>query len=384
MNRKIKNTLWVGIDGNEANVSKRVGSNVYAFELLRALYESLQNDPRFSVRVFVAQEPLSDLPPETEWWQYTVVSNAPLWTLWKLPGALWSHPEIDLFFSPGHYGPAWSAMPKVVSVMDVAYEFFPEQFKKKDRWQLSVLTAWSVKTSRHVVAISESTKKDIVELYHRKPEDISIIYPAAQKGRLVSAQVLNQWKKSLGITQPYILYVGTLQPRKNIIRLVHAFEHLKENGFAGELVIAGKLGWLSQGTADALAHSPHSASIRQLGFVPDEEKSLWLQGAQVLALPGLYEGFGIPALEAIQSGVIPVVSNVSSLPEVVGPEGILVDPYDSRAIAQGLQVVLDFTPEEYQKKLKQLQKFGERFAWHKSGEQLNELLWKLMTHTQVL
>lgn len=384
MNPHVKNTLWVGIDGNEANVSKRVGSNVYAFELLSALYRTLEKEQRFSVRVFLANDPQPDLPPETSWWQYTIVTNAPLWTLWKLPGALWSYPEIDLFFSPGHYGPAWSSVPKVVSVMDVAYELFPDQFKKKDRWQLSLLTAWSVKTAHHVVAISESTKKDVVQVYRRQPEDISIIYPAAEKVPRIPKQALEEWKQVHNVTQPYILYVGTLQPRKNIIRLVKAFEHLKDHGFPGELVLAGKLGWLSQSIADTIAQSSHTASIRQLGFISDEEKAHWLQGASVLALAGLYEGFGIPALEAIQSGVIPVVSHVSSLPEVVGPKGILVDPYDSDSIAQGLQQVLSFTPAEYKSKLEQLQKFADQFDWEKSGQQLNQLLWELLTHARVL
>ncbi|MCD8484667.1 hypothetical protein LRY60_03640 [Candidatus Woesebacteria bacterium] len=114
----------IGIDGNEANVLNRVGSNVYAYELLHALHEWLNETQKFSVIVYISAAPLSDMPAETAWWQYRVVPHVPFWTLWRLPLELWQKRDIQLFFSPGHYVPSSAPVPVVPTIMDLAFEFF--------------------------------------------------------------------------------------------------------------------------------------------------------------------------------------------------------------------------------------------------------------------
>ncbi len=375
----------VGIDGNEANVLNRVGSNVYAYEVLHALHAWLEREQKFSVIVYVSTEPFDDLPAETAWWRYEVIAHQPLWTLWRLPLELWMHRKINLFYSPGHYLPSTAPVPMVPTIMDIAFEFFPEQFRKKDYWQLHYLTQRSVQSAEHVFAISEATKSDIVEHYGRQSDEVSVAYPGAPKNiERPSQQVRTRVRAKFGLNSPYVLYVGTIQPRKNLERLIGAFEIVRAGGWTGDLVIAGKVGWKSEGTVQRVSSSPVQAHIHQLGFVTDQEKYALISDADVLALPGLYEGFGIPPLEAITLGTVPVVSNVSSLPEVVGEEGIQVDPESVEDIARGLQEALASTPNEKKKMLDKLQAHTSQFSWERTGEIVGNVLWETLSNTRVL
>lgn len=367
--------IWIGVDGNEGNVAQRVGSNVYAFELLSSLAERVKHpQSRLAVRVFLAQPPQPDWPEPSEFWQYTVVGNAPFWTLTKLPRDLSGFPELTLFYSPGHYTPAWCPVPVVCSVMDLGYEHFPEQFKAKDRWQLTLLTRWSVRQSRHVIAISQATKKDLMAVYRVSEKKISVVYPGQPKGELLSETQVKKRRAALNLPAKYILYVGTLQPRKNLIRLIQAFELLAESDSETDLVIVGRAGWLSDPIVSAMKSSPQAHRIHHLGFLSQEDKQAVLQGAKVLTLVGLLEGFGIPPLEAIRSGVVPVVSRAASLPEVVGPEGELVDPLDSADIARGIKNVLEWSRDRYEHEVAELQRHAEQFSWTNSAARLEKIL----------
>lgn len=376
--------VMIGIDGNEANVSRRVGSNVYAFELLWGIYRSLAENQRMSVVVYLAAEPVADFPPATQWWRYEVVANAPLWTLWKLPLALRNNKELDLFFSPGHYGPGWSPVPTIVSIMDVAYEFFPKQFKQKDLQQLRWMTRWSVRQAKHIVTISESSKRDVIEQFGRRAEDITVVYPAVRPTEIPDAATRRFFLEQHAIQQPYVLYVGTLQPRKNLRRLITAYEQLRAEGHDLQLVLAGKPGWLSEPILERARTSAYATDIRLLGYVTEEEKMILIKEAAVAVLVGLYEGFGIPPLEAILAGTPVVVSNNSSLPEVVGPPGIVVDPKDSQAIAAGLKQILEFSPREREQYVKDLQQYVKRFSWEESAEKVVDLLWHTATQARSL
>lgn len=370
--------IVIGIDANEANVAQRVGSNVYAFEILWALYRWLERTQRFSVRVFVAAPPLTDMPPAREGWEYVHIPQAPLWTLWKLPLALVQHSDLSLFFSPGHYVPSVTTMPVVASIMDLAYELFPEQFRTKDRRQLQWLTWWSARRARHLFAISEATQRDVIRHYGRTARDITVAYPAAHVEKPSVEEQTKVVKKFL-VRKPYILYVGTLQPRKNLERLIDAFEVLRKQGYEGELVIAGKIGWQSEGIVQRIATSTYKSAIRQIGFVTDEEKWALMAQADMLVLVGLYEGFGMPPLEAMQLGTPVVVSHSSSLPEVVGEAGVQVDPESPDSIAEGMQHVLRLTRPEKQHMVKLLQQHATQFSWDKSGAIVGEKLWELAT-----
>lgn len=381
---KTVKSMRIGIDGNEANVENRVGSNVYAWELLRAMYDYLQKEPLFTVVVYVSGPLVKDWPPEQEWWQYRIIPPAKLWTQWRLPLELYRRREIDLFFSPGHYLPRWSPVPTVPTIMDIAFEFYPEFFRQKDYLQLHSWTERSVKQAKHVFAISDSTKNDVVRHYGRLESDVTVVYPAVKRVKRAGAGEVAEQLTRLGVEAPYLVYVGTLQPRKNIARLVGAFERLVENGWNGSLVLAGKIGWLGEPIAARIQASPLRDRILQTGFVNEVEKNALIQGAECSVLIGLYEGFGIPPLESIQLGTIPIVSNTSSLPEVVGSGGAFADPNYEEDIARALEDIVKLTKGEREKRLGQMVAHASQFSWEASAEKACQTLASLTHGTHIL
>jgi glycosyltransferase involved in cell wall biosynthesis len=375
------NQIRIAIDGNEANVKNRVGSNVYAFEILWALEKVTRQRPEMSVTVLLSDHPIKDLPISRAGWKYAVVTPKPLWTQFGLPVHLFVHKsQYDVFFTPGHYAPRLSSLPYISSVMDVAYLKFPEQFKSKDAVQLREWTEYSVKHARKVVAISESTKADVIKHYHRKPEDVVVAYPSISLMEVKQSPVrLKAFFRKQKIKSPFIVYVGTLQPRKNLIKLVEAYEKLcrkqaSERAPLPQLVLAGKVGWLADELLSRIEQSTFKANIILTGFVTDEQKYALLEKAQCSVLIGTYEGFGIPPLESLTVGTVPVVANSSSLPEVVGNAGILVNPENVSSIADGLYQALTMSAKEKIKFRKQARKQLQKFSWEKSAKIILEAL----------
>lgn len=361
-------TKVIGIDGNEANVTQRVGSNVFAYELILAMDKYLQSNPLFEVVVYLSRPPLADLPAVRPGWRYQVVLHKPFWGQWRLPLELWRRRQVDLFFSPGHYLPSLSPVPMVSTIMDLAFEKFPSYFRRSDLYQLKLFTRWGVKQAKHLMAISEATKQDLLALYHQPAEKITVVYPAVKPVVPLAQVEVGVHLKKLNQDKPYLLFIGTLQPRKNLVRLIESFAWLRDQGFPGELVLAGKIGWQAEEILAALENSPVKDHIRHLGFVDNLDKQALVQGAEMLILPGLYEGFGLPPLEAIQLGTLPVVSDLSSLPEVVPIRDLRFDPNNAVDIGETILRVWQQPDKQRQAWLKELQAEAEKFDWAKSAE----------------
>lgn len=383
--------LRLAIDGNEANVKNRVGSNVYALRLIQELHQLCKKSSDYQVTVLLSEPKLADLPKARANWRYIIVSPQKFWTQWALPIHLFLHrQDYDLFFTPGHYAPRWSSVPYVTSVMDLAYLHFPGQFRAEDLIQLKAWTAYSVKRAQKVISISEFSKREVMEHYGRSSEDISVIYPAAQwPKKSATAQEAKSFMQEKGIIKPYFLYLGTLQPRKNIQTLIKAYEtfllqHISDKkkpsaellAKAPQLVIAGKLGWLNQNLSAQIEQSQFKEKIILTGFVSDRYKKNLYAQAKASFLLSLYEGFGIPPLEAIEAGCLPVVANNSSLTEVVPEKTLLVDPLDYKAIARLMDKLNNLTQRERRSLLKKLEKHAATFTWEKSAKSLLTLLKK--------
>lgn len=392
MPNKQRKTTRIAIDGNEANVNHRVGSNVYAYELLVAMEKNTRGKSDLSCTVLLAAPPLADLPPERSGWHYRVVGPRPLWTQIGLPIHLFLHKhDYDVFYTPGHYAPRLSAVPYVSSVMDLGFLYFPEQFKKKDYAQLKDWTAYSVKRASKVIAISQATKNDVVATYGRSAKDVVVAYPSISSEQTPASELeLREFLEVKGIEQPFILYVGTLQPRKNLVRLIKAFEEVcsrrnlqqvrkkvKAKGQV-QLVIAGKVGWLADEVTEAIEASPFKSQIITAGYISDPIKYALYKAASCSVLVGLYEGFGIPPLESLAAGTVPVVSDTTSLPEVVGKAGILVDPYDEQNIAEGLLTALSLSAKQRGQYRAQARTQLAKFSWEKSAEVVLGTLLKVL------
>lgn len=378
--------IRIAIDGNEANVKSRVGSNVYAFELLHELRARIAKSDD-QATVLLAHPPQSDLPSEHKNWRYEVIKPERFWTQWALPLHLYLHQrDYAVLYNPGHYAPRLSPVPYVTSVLDTAYLDYPDQFTLHDRMQLTKWTEYSVKHAAAVITISEYTKQNVVDLYHVSPAKIQVAYPAAdprnyQLGRRESRQILEKF----GIAEPYILFVGTIQPRKNLITLIEAFEMYnrriasltltskqtqrhRPNFQTPQLILAGKVGWKAQPILDRIASSSFKSQIIMTGFISDIEKCALYEQAMCQVLLGVHEGFGIPPLEAMQAGTLPVVARAASLPEVVGTAGYMVDPYQVTPIAEVFFTIAQLSARRRAQLVRKGIKQAQKFSWENSAQ----------------
>jgi len=371
-----KQSEFFGIDGNEANVADRVGANVYAHRVLIEL-DKLAKKKAVKFRVYLKNRPFDDFPHESEFWKYKVFGPSKLWTQWRLPLELFREmggPQV--FFTPGHYAPRFSPIPTVISIMDLAFLRFPKDFRSQDLKQLTSWTAYSVKKASRILAISKATKKDICRFYEVDSKKVAVTYPGYDKQRFDRQKVkpgmakTKEVLKKYRLKDPYLVYVGTLQPRKNVARLISGFARIKSAFPNHKLVVVGKKGWLY----DEMFVTTKKLNLEQevvfTGFAPEEELPHLVAGAQAYVLPSLYEGFGIPVVEAMALGVPVVVSQVSSLSELAGKAGIYIkNPQSVKQISEALVKVLELTQGKRQKLIKQGLKQAEQFSWRKCGQQ---------------
>lgn len=383
--------VTIAIDGNEANTTTRVGSNVYAYQLITALYQITSFRTDLTITVLLAQPHVADMPEPRENWNYVVVPPATLWTQWALPIHLFLNKDkYSVFFTPGHYAPRLCAVPYVSSVMDTAYLTHPDQFKKLDTLKLTQWTRYSVANATKVVAISEFTKQSVCTEYNKESSDIIVAYPGTTfTSHSITQRFINATLRKYRIKKPYLLFVGTLQPRKNIIKLVEAYEMFvrmvasrslqkkKTAPIVPKLVLAGKVGWLAEPILERIAQSPYKKHIIQTGFITDKEKQVLYENAFVSTLLGLFEGFGIPPLESLYYGTPVVTANTTSLPEVVKDAGLLVDPHSTRDIAEAFYSV--YTASSSQKLIWKRKgiKQTKAFSWKTSAEIVLEALYAI-------
>jgi glycosyltransferase involved in cell wall biosynthesis len=367
--------MKIGVDINEANVIGRVGSNQYAFEILSAMEKQ---DKKNDFTLYSSSPPVGDLPKGRENWNYKVVTPSVFWTQWRLPMELFRDREkLDVFFSLGHYAPRFSPVPTVVSAMDLAYLIFPKFYRKKDAAQLISWSRYSMKRASKVIAISQNTKNDLKKHYNLKDNKVAVAYPGYSKNRYkrTSVKTIMAVREKYNLPKRYILYLGTLQPRKNLIRLIEAYEESFDNEKDLGLVISGKQGWLYKNLVQKINKSEKKSLIRLTGFVDQEDIPALYSGAECFVLPGLYEGFGIPALESMACGTVPVVSSTGALPEVVGKAGILVEPYEVSSIGQGLKKAVQLTSSEKVKWEEKAKTQLGKFSWEKSAKIVLEVLY---------
>ncbi|MBI2268255.1 MAG: glycosyltransferase family 4 protein [Candidatus Blackburnbacteria bacterium] len=369
--------MIIGIDGNEANIENRVGVNQYAAELLCAL-ERLPEAQKHMWIVYLTGPPLSHLPKERDGWKYKVLPGGGFWVLRKLTPHLWlDKPRPDVFFAPSHYAPPFLPMPLVVSIMDLGYLEFPEQFRKYDFYQLKYWGAWSVRIAKRVIAISEATKRDITKHYPWAKGKVDVTYLGYDKNKFKAQKSkvkIEEVRRKYGISGDYILYLGTLKPSKNIEGLVDAFALVTHHLSPVTLVIVGKKGWLYDSIFEKVRELGLERKVLFTDFVGEKDKLALISGSKVLVSPSFWEGFGLHALEAMACGVPVVVSNIGSFPEVVGDVGILVDPADSGDIAKGIEKVVSASRSQYDEMVKKSVVQAKKFSWEKTARQTIETL----------
>jgi len=324
------------------------GVGKYAQSLVKSLAEY---DKKNHYWIFIKGNQCKNFNPNKENFHIIYLSNIlhniPIRILWEqlvLPLYLYRE-KIDILHSI-HYTTSLLAPCKcVITFHDMTFYLFPDKHTHVKRAFYRSFIPLSIKKANRLIAVSENTKSDIQKIFNISLPKIDVIYETINSiyHILKDIDTISQIKKKYKIQGKFILYVGTLEPRKNIPRLIQAYHRLIiENKIKHQLVIAGKKGWSYQEIFNTFKSL--SCNIKKnvifTGYVPEEELPLLYNAANLFVYPSLYEGFGIPPLEAMACGVPVIVSNVSSLPEVVGNAGILVDPYNIEELCQAIYKII--------------------------------------------
>lgn len=378
--------MTIGINGYEAVVPRfgydsktglprRVGSGEYCFQLLLNLNKI---DKKNNYLIYLPEKPSADLPKESEKWHYKIVKPRKAWTLLGLSLEFFlrlSRP--DVYFSPTHYLPIVAPQKSVISILDVSYLKFPELFRSRDLNQLTKWTNYSVKKAARIFTISQASKDDIIKEYGIPEAKVMVTYPGIKQGLMIKEKLLSmdELSKKYGINKDYILFVGTLQPRKNITRLIEAFSKLNNSDL--ELLVVGKKGWKFEEILAAPEKFGVKNKVKFLESVSDNDLQVFYKNAICFVLPSLYEGFGLPVLEAMQYGCPVITSNVSSLPEAGGDAALYVNPMDVDDIKKKMELIITdkgLRAELIEKGYRQVKKF----SWEKTARETLSALEGLM------
>lgn len=372
--------LHIGIDISRIAVAARTGTEHYTYELLAAFAQRDRSN-RYSLYCNQLPAALPPLGPNSTLWH---IPFPRLWTHLRLSAELLLHPP-DVLFVPAHVLPiALPLRPRlrsVVTIHDLGYLHFPEAHTKQQRLYLRLSTLWSARVASHVIAISQATRDDLLRHTGIDASKISVIYHGlAPHFRPVDdSQARSQVQQRYGIVapgqpaRPYLLYVGTVQPRKNLVRLIEAFSQAHRANPDLLLVIAGKRGWLTEAIerrANELGIAEH---VRFTGYVEDADLPILLSGALAFALPSLYEGFGMPVLEAMACGTPVLASNTSALPEVAGDAALLVNPTDTTEIAAAIERLANDTALRAELRARGLARVAQ-FTWERCADQTLDVL----------
>jgi len=326
-------SVGTGLGGNES----------YATNLIEALAEIDQTN-RYTLYV-TKREAVERFG--NRWPNFLVRSTLPHTPLIRIPLTL----SAELRRNPVDVlhvqftAPPFSPCPVVVSIHDLSFEHLPQTFKWRSRKQLRITVRRTARQASQVIALSEYARNDIVRTYEVSSDKISVIPLAAGDHfrPIRDEEELQRVRQTYGIEGEYMLSVGAIQPRKNLGRLVAAYSHLrgaKPEGKLPKLVLAGKCAWLYDETLRAIKELELSDSIILTGYVPESDLPALYSGALCFIYPSYFEGFGLPPLEAMQCGVPVIVGDRTSLPEVVGDAGVLVDPFDVNALAAAIERVV--------------------------------------------
>lgn len=317
-------------------------------------------------RQFLIDYPIIKIPGRRFWTTF--------WLSWYW---LTHHQRPSVVLYPAHLLPLYSPMKNVITVHDLAFELFPDHFTARDRMRLSRGTRRAVKKADHIIAVSNSAKNDLVRLYRVPESKITTIYEGCDTEFFQPASVtaIETVKQKYQLNRPYVITVGTLQKRKNHIALVEALAQVKE-AIRIDLVFAGGKGWLYDELLQRITELGLEDRVKLLGYVPDEDRPPLYSGAALFALPSLYEGFGLPILEAMACGAPVLTANNSALTEVGADAALFVDAHSIEAIAEGLvKIIKDTTLRQrlIEKGFEQVKKF----SWATTADQTLVLLEKI-------
>jgi len=355
----------IAIDASRTTVSRLTGTETYALHLINAI---LAQQSKHHFHLFFRDVPQADLFPQTNNYTQHIIPFKRLWTHLRFATALWAT-SYDVVWVPAHTLPRFFPTKAVVTIHDLGYLHFPEAHADKDRQYLDWSTRYSARRANHVLADSMATKADLIHHYNISSEKITVVYPGINPA-LKPTPLANRVRERYKLPERYLLFIGTLQPRKNIERLVQAFDQWRQASDQKDMMLAlgGKAGWLFDP-----AWVKGVANVQQLGYIADDDLAALYSEAWGYVMPSLYEGFGFPILEAMRCETPVLCSNTSSMPELAGDAAILVDPLDVNSIAHGIYQLVEET-ERRQKLVENGKKQVQHFTWEQAAQQTLQIL----------
>lgn len=341
----------IGIDAHLlsfAGTYRQAGVSRYIAELLRAFAAESAHESSFEYVAFVGREhpPADFLPPGAGrlHWRHSPLptERAPVRIGWEqgIGPAAALRDRLDLFHGPVNVLPLATPCRGVITIHDLAFLAHPEAFNAAKRRYLALMTALSARRSVRVIAVSHFTKLEVIRRLGVAPRKVAVVPNAVDPAFAPRpADEIVRFRAAQGLPDQFILSLGTLEPRKNLTGLLDAYARLAADTTA-DLVVVGGQGWLYDDALARVAALGLTGRVRFAGHVPDGDLPLWYNAAAAFVYPSLYEGFGLPPLEALACGTPTITSAAASLPEVVGDAAILVEPRDPDALAAALRRVL--------------------------------------------
>lgn len=366
--------MLIGIDASRALRARRTGTERYALEIIRHLLQ-LPEATRHHWRLYLDATPppflatlvQSQLAAQVE---FCILPRQRLWTHLALAREVVQRPP-DVLFIPAHVLPfvlpTRRLPPSVVTIHDLGYHVFPQTHSPFQRVYLPWSTRWSAHTAHHLIAVSQATAADLQHYYTTAFSKITVIHEATTWSSTAWSRAMV--RAHYPLPARYALYVGTLQPRKNLARLIHAYHQVTRRAMpTWDLVLAGAHGWESQSLHRLVSTLQLTQRVHLLGYVADEALPVLYRDAHFFCFPSLFEGFGLPILEAQTHGVPVMTANNSALPEIAGDAALLVDPTDVDALADAM---LQLSQDEVlrQRLIAAGYQNVTRFSWAKAAQE---------------
>ena len=354
--------MRIGID-TQSTYGSKTGIGHYSFQLLSALRQVA------STQDFVEFHLQKDLPMRTDqrlWWQQIA-----------LPFAAKSS-RVDLLHVTGFDAPYWKPCPIVLTVHDLIGKLYPGYFPIVSRFYWSWWLPQSIRNANRIIAVSEHTKNDLLKFSDIQDEIVTVVYPGIDPTfrpfeRVTSAKYFINKRQ---LPKRFILFVGTIEPRKGLDTLVTSFNKIASQT-SYDMVICGKKGWYVEALEKQIYHLGLDQRIHFTGYIPDNELPLLYNLATLFVFPSRYEGFGLPPLEAMACGLPVICSNAASLPEVVGDASVLIQPDDPEMLAQTIMTLLEDKTLQNSLRSKGFRR-ASQFTWVKSARQILEIYEKVL------
>ena len=362
-------TIYLDIS---AAVHRRAGLGRYAESMARSLAPLLPDELALFYNREKGIEPLAGLETLPS---RTVALGYKPWRMLVWAGQLGRVglnrlvPDAGLFHATEHLLPPLRGVPTVLTVHDLIFRHLPQHHKRLNRWYLNLTLPLYCRRADHVIAVSEYTRGDLIVAYGLPPDKITVILEAADpRFAPQPVEMVSLVRTRYQLPERYLLYVGTLEPRKNLTRLLAAWEPLYRTGDAPPLVIAGKRGWFYREFFAALERSPAREAVLLPGYIAEADLPALYAGADAFLFPSLYEGFGLPVLEAMACGTPVICSNSTSVPEVAGNAAIQIDALEVDALTDALRRVLEDKNLGEEMRVEGLAQ-AARFSWERAASE---------------